>query len=303
MDHLEHQGAGSMGPERDEIIALLPSAGQATRIAPLPCSKEIFPIGLAHQEHTGGMRPKVICHYLLEKMRKAGAKKGFIILRQGKWDIPSYCGDGAFVDMDLAYLLVRTPLGVPYSLDQAFPFVQYARIVFGFPDILFQPDDVFVHLLEKHKTTQADVVLALFPTRDHRQMDMVQVDENGRVMAIYLKPNRTDLSLAWVCAAWSSQFTQFLHKYLHGSSTIHNAEPYEDAGMRIGDSSLQELSVGHVLQAALKHGLHIQSEVFSNGSYIDIGTPQGLGKALDSLGPHIGKQSDVSDEDAAMPTN
>lgn len=266
--------------DSSEIVALVPSAGHATRIAPLPCSKEILPLGLAYLDKAGGIRPKVICHYLLEKMRKAGAKKGFIILRQGKWDIPGYCGSGAFVDMDLAYLLAETPWGPPYSLDQAFSFVQHARIVFGFPDILFQPDDVFVHLLEKHKTSRADVVLALFPTQDHRQMDMVQADGAGRVIAIHLKPFRTDLRFAWVCAVWSPRFTTFLHEYLQSTSVAHDTESREIDRARVGESSAQELSVGHVLQAALKHGLHMQSVVFANGSYIDIGTPQGLGRAL-----------------------
>jgi dTDP-glucose pyrophosphorylase len=266
--------------ESSEIIALVPSAGYATRIGPLPCSKEIFPLGLARLDNAGGIRPKVICHYLLEKMRRGGAKKGFIILRQGKWDIPGYCGNGSFVDMDLAYLLVETSLGPPYSLDQAFPFVQHARIVFGFPDILFQPNDVFVRLLEQHTATGADVVLALFPTRAHRQMDMVQTESDGRVVAIHLKPDRTDLHLAWVCAAWSSRFTRFVHDYLRSESTALNAQGDDTADAK---ASTGELSVGHVLQAALKHGLHIQSVVFSNGSYIDIGTPQGLSKAIQTV--------------------
>jgi glucose-1-phosphate thymidylyltransferase len=269
--------------ESSEIIALVPSAGYATRITPLPCSKEIFPLGLAHINKVGDIRPKVICHYLLEKMRRGGAKKGFIILRQGKWDIPGYCGNGSFVDMDLAYLLVETSFGPPYSVNQAYPFVQHARIVFGFPDILFQPNDVFVQLLEQHTATGADIVLALFPTQDHRHMDMVQIESDGRVVAIHLKPERTDLHLAWVCAAWSSGFTRFLRDYLQRGPTVLNAQLHDTADAKTAESSVRELSVGHVLQAALKHGLHIQSVVFSNGSYIDIGTPQGLSKAIQTV--------------------
>ncbi len=45
-----------------EIIGLIPAAGQATRLAPLPCSKELYPIGLER----GGARPKVVCEYLLD---------------------------------------------------------------------------------------------------------------------------------------------------------------------------------------------------------------------------------------------
>ncbi|HJR76059.1 MAG TPA: sugar phosphate nucleotidyltransferase [Nitrospiraceae bacterium] len=247
----------------------------------MPCSKEIFPLGLAHLDKAGGVRPKVVCHYLLEKMRLGGAKKAFIILRHGKWDIPEYCGSGSFVDMNLAYLLVESSLGPPHSVDQAFPFVQHARVVFGFPDILFQPDDVFIHLLEKHKTTRADVVLGLFPTRDYRQMDMVQTEEDGRVVAIDLKPDRTDLRFAWICAAWSTAFTRFMHDYLQGGPMVKDAA-FRDVADKEA-SSVEEMSVGHVLKAGLQHGLHIQSVTISTGSYIDIGTPHGLRKALQTV--------------------
>jgi glucose-1-phosphate thymidylyltransferase len=263
-----------------DIIALIPSAGRATRITPLPCSKEIFPLGLAPFGKEGGIRPKVVCHYLLEKMRLAGAKKGFIILRHGKWDIPGYCGSGSFVDMDLAYLLVEKSLGPPYSVDQAYAFVEHARVVFGFPDILFQPDDVFIRLLEKQKMTGADVILALFPTRDYQQMDMVQAKSDGRVVAMHLKPDQTDLCFAWVCAAWSTEFTRFMHDYLQGASPGQSAEPIDAIDEKISTVPMGEISVGHVFKAALQHGIHIQSVAFPTGSYVDIGTPEGLNKAL-----------------------
>ena len=263
-----------------EIIALIPSAGQAKRISPLPCSKEIFPIGLAYHESADGIRPKVVCQYLLEKMRKAGAKKGFIILRPGKWDIPGYCGDGTFVDMNLAYLMMGVPFGPPYSINQAFAFVKHARIMFGFPDILFEPDDVFIQLLDKLDSTQADVVMALFPAHNSRQMDMVHVDSNGKVIAIHLKPLQTDLHWAWICAVWSATFTKFLQHHLEGISILREASSPTSGAQCFMESSPCELSIGHVLQAALQRGLDIQTVAFPKGLYLDIGTPEGLDNAL-----------------------
>ncbi|MGD9730503.1 MAG: NDP-sugar synthase [Nitrospiraceae bacterium] len=261
-----------------EIIALIPAAGQGTRISPLPCSKEIFPLGLAHHEDADGIRPKVVCQYLLEKMRKAGAQKGIIILRQGKWDIPGYCGDGAFVDMKLAYLMMGAPYGPPYSIDQAFSFVHHARIVFGFPDILFEPDDVFIRLLDKQRVSHADVVLGLFPAHNSRHMDMVQVDSSGKVVGIHLKPLQTDLRWAWVCAVWSAVFTKFLHRRLGDISILRETDSQGIVQARSDES--YELSIGHLLQAALAHGLDIQTVTFPKGIYFDIGTPEGLDNAL-----------------------
>ena len=259
--------------QTSEMIALIPAAGHARRIGPLPCSKEIYPIGLGSYRGASGIRPKVTCHYLLEKMRMAGIKKGFIILRDGKWDIPAYCGDGTFVDMHIAYLTVRNSPGPPYTLDQAFPFVQDVHIAFGFPDILFRPDDVFVQLKNKLQLAKAEVVLGLFPAADPRMMDMVDIDSKGTVTAVYLKPHRTPLKYAWLCAVWSPYFTRFLHQYLMTA-------PKDGHPSKVERYAEKELSVGHVLQAAVSQGLHMQTVLFKRGRYVDIGTPEGLRSTL-----------------------
>ena len=66
--------ANSKGPER-EVIGLIPAAGQATRLSPLPCSKELFPIGFGASKTGHNLVPKVVCQHLLEKMRLAGITK------------------------------------------------------------------------------------------------------------------------------------------------------------------------------------------------------------------------------------
>ena len=81
-----------------EVIGLIPAGGQASRISPLPCSKELYPIGFRHVDGDHSLRPKVTCHYLLERMRSAGITKAYIVLREGKWDIPAYLRDGAMSD-------------------------------------------------------------------------------------------------------------------------------------------------------------------------------------------------------------
>ena len=94
------------------IIGLLPAAGQGTRISPLPMSKELFPIGFRPVPGKVGLRPKLVCHYLLEKMQRAGADQAFFILRPDKWDIPNFLGDGAELGMHLGYVTVHVPFGV-----------------------------------------------------------------------------------------------------------------------------------------------------------------------------------------------
>jgi glucose-1-phosphate thymidylyltransferase len=90
-------------------------------------------------------------------MRLAGAEKAYFILSKGKWDIPAYFGNGAMVNMALGYLITDLPYGVPFTLDSAFPFLKNKDILFGFPDIILQPDDVYVQLMERIKASNRPI--------------------------------------------------------------------------------------------------------------------------------------------------
>ena len=92
-------------PICEEVVGLIPAGGQAKRLGALPCSKELYPIGFRKAEQDGVL-PKVACHYTLEKMRAAGITEIYIVLKEGKWDIPTYLGDGAIADVHLAYLIL-----------------------------------------------------------------------------------------------------------------------------------------------------------------------------------------------------
>lgn len=257
------------------VIGVLPAGGRATRISPLPCSKEVYPIGFRPVREGNGLRPKAVCHYLLEKMRIAGVTKAYLVLGKGKWDIPAYLGDGTMLDMHLAYLIMGLPFGVPYTLDQAYPFVRDNVVVFGFPDIIFEPDDVFVRLLDRQAATKADVVLGLFRTRQPQQTDMVDFDPDGRVRAVVIKPRQTQSLYTWTIAAWTPVLTEFMHEYVH----ITRAEC--DEGNPDSDVPRQrELSLGNVMQAAIGSGLRVDAVLFHDNFYLDIGTPEDLVQAI-----------------------
>jgi len=249
-----------------EVIGLIPCGGLASRITPLPCSKEILPVGL-RKTTDGLLRPKVVSHYLLEKLRQGGVRKAFFILRKGKWDIPEYYGDGSPVGMDIGYLIAALPYGPPYTLDQAYPFVRGKRVALGFPDILFGPPDAFRQALQRLTATRADLVLGLYRVHDTRLSDMVAIDREGRVREIVLKPCATKLKLGWMFAVWTPTFTEFMHNYLTVPRT---------AVQLPGTALPEELTVGHVIQAAIRDGIVAKSIVFHRQKYLDIGTPEGL---------------------------
>ncbi|GJQ22811.1 MAG: nucleotidyltransferase [Candidatus Brocadia sapporoensis] len=259
-----------------EIIGLLPAGGRATRIAPLPCSKELFPIGF-HRTTDNSLRPKVVCHYLLEKMRLAGITRAYIVIREGKWDIPAYLGDGKLLDMHLAYLMMRVPYGAPFTLNQAYPFICNATVALGFPDIIFSPDDAFVRLLNHQSSSKAYAVLGIFPADQPQKMDMVDLDKDGRVRFIEIKPVKTHLKYTWVIAVWTPTFTNFMHEYL---SKIYDENSRDDADSKMNN---KELFVGDVIQAAINNGLLIEGVLFPENHSIDIGTPDNLVKAVKNI--------------------
>lgn len=247
---------------QQEVIGLIPAGGQATRISPLAGSKELYPVGFRTVDD-GSLRPKVVCHYLLEKMRFAGIRRAYFVLRSGKWDIPTYWEDGTLVDMNLGYLVVRLPYGVPYTLDAAYSFVQNSVVALGFPDILFQPDDVYRRLLAHLSDSHADVVLGVVWVEQPDKSGMVDIDEAGSVRLIVEKPKQSDLCYSWFTAAWMPSFTEFLHQYLIGI-----------------ELPAQEVMLADVMQAAIASGLKVEVEIFENGSFLDVGTPEGLVQAV-----------------------
>ncbi|HEY9845108.1 MAG TPA: sugar phosphate nucleotidyltransferase [Candidatus Caenarcaniphilales bacterium] len=267
-----------------QVIGLLPAGGRGTRIAPLPGSKELYPIGFRPVDQGRSLRPKVVCHYLLENMRLAGIAKAYIVLRPGKWDIPAYLEDGTLLDMSLGYLIVRLPYGVPYTLDQAYPFVQDALVALGYPDILFQPADAYVQLLTRQAASNADVVLGVVPFDQPHKAGMVDFDTHNRVRRVVEKPSQSNLRYMWGTAVWAPRFTHFMHQYLAAlEAKIQQSNPDHELAR-------PELALGDVIQAAIEHGLRVEVEIFAEGFYLDIGTPEDLVRAVRSFAAETPKE-------------
>lgn len=250
------------GTARNALVGVIPAAGQATRLSPLPCSKELYPIGFIEGSGANVVRPKVASHYLLEKMRLAGIREAYVVLRKHKWDIPAYWGDGSILSMSLAYLVLDSSPAVPFTVDHAYSFVHSATVAFGFPDILFGPEDAFLQLIAHHESCHAHVTLGLFPADSPQKVDMVDTDKQGRVRQIVIQPRNTPLSHSWGIAVWAPVFTQFLHERVAALRSAPQDEP--------------EVSMGRVFQFAIDAGLNVSSAIVSHRPYIDIGTPEGL---------------------------
>ena len=249
-----------------DIVGLIPAGGHATRISPLPCSKELFPIGWRHDD-AGNVKPKVVSQYLLERYRAAGITQAYFILRKGKWDIPQYYGHGELVNMNIAYLIMNHPHGHPFTLDQAYSFTKDSLVAFGYPDILFGPDDAFNSLIEYREKTQADVALGVFPIRKDQRWDICSFGKDGRMNVVSVPNPPPDLQrLGWSIAVWTPRFSSFMHEFL--DTAIHTRQFIAADG--------KEYVMNHIFQAAIDQKLRIEHLVFDRGFVRDIGTPSEL---------------------------
>jgi glucose-1-phosphate thymidylyltransferase len=243
-----------------KAVGLIPAAGRALRLGPLPCSKELLPIGFRTTPE--GRAPKVAGHYLLERFRAGGVLRAFMVLHKSKADVPRYFGTGEMADVALAYLSIPGSASVPETLDRAFPFVADSLVALGFPDVIFEPADAYARLIERQAETGADLVLGLFPTERCQTTDMVETAPDGRVLRVEIRPRETTLRYNWLIAVWGPAFTRFLHE------AVRDAPPEP------------ELQLGAILQAAIATGLHVEGVELPGGSYRDIGTPDQLAAAI-----------------------
>jgi glucose-1-phosphate thymidylyltransferase len=254
------------------LVGLIPAGGSGSRLAPLPCSKEILPIGFSESADKKERSPRVACHHLIDSMRQAGVQKAYMILGPGKWDIPAYFGNGQAIGIHLAYLVRKQPFGVPFTLDCAFPFVENCRVACGLPDIIFRPEGAFKKLLHKQEAGRADLVLGIFPTQYPEKWDFVELNNKDKVERIVPKPHQELNGYTWGITVWSPKFGRFMHQFV--------SQAIEDRTDSEADKDFDEIPLGSVFQAALAAGLLVEHVLFEEGFCLDIGTPEDLEKAM-----------------------
>lgn len=132
-------------------------------------------------------------------------------------------------------------------------------------------------MLYKLTESHAEIVLGLFQAHQRQKMDMVDLDPQGRICEVQIKPIQTNLKYTWITAVWTPAFTHFMHEYLRVNLGV-----YEVTGPNSDSDQQRELFVGDVIQAAIDDGLKVDAVIFANGSYWDIGTPEDLVNAAHS---------------------
>ena len=166
-----------------KVVGVVPAAGRALRLQPLPCSKEVLRVG---------GRP--VLDYLVERMRAAPCDELRVVTRPEKQDVVERASE-------LGALVVEGhPPSVADSLLLGMEGLAPDDIVlFGFPDSIWEPVDGFAYLLAA--LGDDEVVLGLFSAQDLERSDVVVLDQHGRAAEVHVKPEHPPSNLVWGCLA------------------------------------------------------------------------------------------------------
>ena len=235
----------------NDVVGLVPAAGRGKRIAPLPCSKELYPIGF-RPDARGDLRPEVASSHLLEKFRRAGITRAVVILRDGKWDIPAYFGDGRAAGLNLAYVVIQGSIrSLPTRSTEPIPSSPARRWLSAFPTFCSAPT-----MCSSGCSSTCIAPMLISSSGATRRMTSANwicwtSTTTGGFARFHLKPQTSALRFSWICAVWSASFSQFMHDYVgrERASTGREGPAYH------GIDPQGDLPVGAVIRAAIEKGL------------------------------------------------
>lgn len=167
------------------IVGVVPAAGYARRLQPLDRSKEVLEV-----------EGRPVLYYLLDRMRAGGADELRVVTRPEKQDVATRA----------AAFGARVVLGRPQTAAESISLgllglADEDIALIGFPDTVWEPEDGFRRLVAVLTSEPVEAVLGLFRTRELTRSDVVEVDHDGRVRAIAVKPSKPPSELIWGCAA------------------------------------------------------------------------------------------------------
>ena len=225
---------------------------------PLRYPKELLPIAFIREAETGVIRPQLSIEFSLRALAAGDIHRAIVLISDSKREIVRVLGDGTDYGVHLAYVPREVPLGLADAITAALPWVGESHVALSLPDTVFQPADAFNRLRERLLGTAMDLVLGVFPTGNPRTLGPVQIGAASRVLRVWEKPREPTPNNTWGIAVWSLRFTQFLKAFMSRNGTP------------------MDLSVGHAFQGAVESGLRVSAIDFIDGSYLDIGTLDGI---------------------------
>jgi dTDP-glucose pyrophosphorylase len=237
------------------MLGVIPAAGAARRLQPLPFSKELLPVG--SQLKDGSERPRAVSEFIVERLITAGATRLCFVVAPRKLDIITYYG--ASVDgVPVCYVIQPEPTGLCDAIFCGVPFAAADEsIAVGLPDTVWFPTDGLAALPDQQ------LAFLLFQV-DHPQFfDAVVTDERGSVREIQVKSAQATTD--WIWGAFRGPAAVF--RELHALWC---------------ERGRTDEYLGPLVNEYIARGANVAA-VRAGTSYVDIGTVTGYRRAFADL--------------------
>jgi glucose-1-phosphate thymidylyltransferase len=234
----------------EDVIGLVPAAGKGQRLN-LPYPKELYPV-IRDNRYTP------VVQFVLENLRAAAVRHVVVVINETIHQLIGYFGDGHRFGLEISYVVQEqngsqggsTSPGLAGALDCSYHLTRNKTVLFGMPDTVMEPVNVF-ELLLRSSDSEDDASLALFPTTRPEKFGMVRLDDRDRVLEVVDKPRQTNLVDMWGCILWRPRFTEHLRTCLHGRGIADFAQ---------------------IINTAIQEGLKVRGTRMPSGTYRDLGT-------------------------------
>lgn len=178
-----------------KVVGVLPAAGHALRLQPLPVSKEVLAVG---------GRP--VLDYVVERMQAVEPDEIRLVTRPEKADVVEHADR-----LGLTVINAHPPTLSESVLAGLEGLGEDDLVLLGFPDSIWEPLDGFGVLLAAF-AEETDAVLGVFRSSQPGRGDVVEL-EHGVVAAVHVKPANPPGDLIWGCAVATVGALQNLRRH------------------------------------------------------------------------------------------
>lgn len=238
---------------RDEIVGLIPAAGEGTRLYPFSRAvpKEIYPI-----------LGKPVIEHAVENLRMGGIRKLFLIVGYQKGALMDYLGDGSQFDVSIAYIFQLLRRGLGHAILQAKDWIDTSFVTL-LGDSFVEPKSEVVRLIELHKKEQPLATVLLFDVKDPTSYGIAKMnDVHGRSGVIESMVEKPSLEMA------QNYLRGDIYQALCGFY-VFEPEIFEYIE-KTPPGAKNEIQITDALQLAINSGETICGRIL-NGKYLDIG--------------------------------
>jgi dTDP-glucose pyrophosphorylase len=237
------------------MLGIIPAAGAARRLQPLPFSKELLPVG--SQLKDGSERPRAVSEFIVERLIKGGATRLCFVVAPRKLDIITYYG-GSVDGVPICYAIQPEPAGLCDAIFRGVPFATPDEsVAVGLPDTVWFPAQGLAALPDQQ------LAFLLFRVEKPELFDAVVTDEHDSVREIQVKSSAATSDWIWGAFRGPSSVFRELHAL------------WCERGRR--DEYLGPLVNEYIARGARVIG------VKAGTSYVDVGTVTGYRRAFADL--------------------